>query len=425
MTASSRRRSPCVVRSPAPSAPPSSPARSSSARAQSLAPRLRTTTAALRRSSSSSDLAARSGYTLVDPACSASPESGSDLTFTCYAMTTAGGPFIVRTTLSPGDVVEFEILAEPGQSLDPTAPQPEPAADEAPGFDPLAYFDTLFSGDAAEIATLQTQTAAGSPAEAYALFQLAFAQTITSFGGQIETSHVYLTDDGVLLCVDAGLLCVRHRPRGRRRPARRLHRRRQRDRPPSRPAGPGGDRWPGHGTCPGRLPGGHRAATRSACMSSSRPRPTRPSSSPTPSTSTATATSPRSTGTRASVPSTARHGARVPRPRLPRRRPRRRAALPRVPPRRHTPLAVVLPVEPVTEPPTRLTIACPGRPVRSSTRPPPTRKASVTPETVRRKRAVAICAITTWAVWADYLERYVSSATVTVAPGSRRREPNN
>ena len=154
------------------------------------------------------DLAARSGYTLVDPACSASPESGSDLTFTCYAMTTEGGPFIARTTLSPGDVVEFEILAEPGQPLDPSAPPPEPAADEAAsGFDPLAYFDTLFSGDAAEIATLQAQTAPGSPAEAYALYQLAFAETIAAFGGQIETSYVYLTADGVLLCVTPGL-CV-------------------------------------------------------------------------------------------------------------------------------------------------------------------------------------------------------------------------
>ncbi len=151
------------------------------------------------------ELAARSGYTLVDPACSASPESGSELTFTCYAMTTEGGPFIVRTTLSAGDVVEFEILAEPGQTLDPAAPQPEPATDEAaPGFDPLAYFDALFSGDSAEIATLQTQTAAGSPAEAYALYQLAFADAIAAFGGQIETSHVYLTSDGVLLCVEPG-----------------------------------------------------------------------------------------------------------------------------------------------------------------------------------------------------------------------------
>ena len=151
------------------------------------------------------DLAAQSGYTLVDPVCSASPESGAELTFTCYAMTTQGGPFIVRTTLSPGDVAEFEILTAPGQSLDPAAPQPEPEADEAAtGFDPLAYFNALFSGDPAEIATLQAQTAAGSPAEAYALFQLAFAQSIAAFEGEVEPSHVYLTSDGVLLCVEPG-----------------------------------------------------------------------------------------------------------------------------------------------------------------------------------------------------------------------------
>jgi hypothetical protein len=151
------------------------------------------------------DLAARSGYTLVDPACSAAPDSGSDPTFTCYAMTTDGTPFIARTTLSAGDVVEFEIIAEPGQPPDPAAPQAEPSADQATsGFDPLTYFNTLFSGDAAEIATLQGPTAPGSPAEAYALYQLAFAETITEFGGEIETSHVYLTDDGVLLCVTPG-----------------------------------------------------------------------------------------------------------------------------------------------------------------------------------------------------------------------------
>ena len=148
-------------------------------------------------------LAERSGYTLVDPACSASPQSG-DLTFTCYAMTSAGGPLIARTTLSAGDVIEFEILAEPGRPADDAGAQPEPGADTAPAFDPLAYFDTLFSGDPTEIATLQSTTAEGSPAEAYALFQLAFAQAITLFGGDVEPSHVYLTEDGVLLCLMPG-----------------------------------------------------------------------------------------------------------------------------------------------------------------------------------------------------------------------------
>jgi hypothetical protein len=152
------------------------------------------------------DLAEEEGYTIIDPACSASPESGSDLTFTCYAMTTQGGPLIARTTLSAADVVEFEILARPGQPLDQTGPQDAPAGgDEATTeFDPLAYFSALFSADPAEIATLQPLTAPGSPAEAYALYQLAFAQTITAFGGDIEPSYVYLTPDGVLLCVTQG-----------------------------------------------------------------------------------------------------------------------------------------------------------------------------------------------------------------------------
>ena len=146
------------------------------------------------------ELAERSGYTLVDPACSASPD-GADLTFTCYAMTTAGGPFIARTTLSSGDVVEFEILAQPGESDDATVPPAEADEDTTTGFDPLAYFDTLFSADADQIATLQSMTATGSPAEAYALYQLAFAQSLAAFGGEVEPSHVYLTEDGVLVCV--------------------------------------------------------------------------------------------------------------------------------------------------------------------------------------------------------------------------------
>ena len=146
------------------------------------------------------ELAERSGYTLVDPACSASPD-GADLTFTCYAMTTAGGPFIARTTLSSGDVVEFEILAQPGESVDATVPPAEADEETTTGFDPLAYFDTLFSADADQIATLQSMTATGSPAEAYALYQLAFAQSLAAFGGEVEPSHVYLTEDGVLVCV--------------------------------------------------------------------------------------------------------------------------------------------------------------------------------------------------------------------------------
>jgi hypothetical protein len=147
------------------------------------------------------DLAARSGYTLVDPACSAAPEEGSDLTFTCYAMTMEGGPFIARTTMSAGDVVEFDIIAQPGQPFDATAPDAAPTGDAAGAFDPLAYFDALFSGDPAAVTTLQTLTAPGSPAEAYALYQLAFADTITAFGGEIEPSYLYLTADGVLLCL--------------------------------------------------------------------------------------------------------------------------------------------------------------------------------------------------------------------------------
>ena len=142
------------------------------------------------------------GYTLIDPACSTNPSEGTDLTYTCYAMTTLGEPFIARTTLSATDVVEFDIVAQPGQPLDPSATgSPAPAGGEP--FDALGYFDTLFSGDAERIATLQASTAPGSPAEAYAVFQIEFVQTLAEAGVEPSDASVYLTGDGVLICVQA------------------------------------------------------------------------------------------------------------------------------------------------------------------------------------------------------------------------------
>jgi hypothetical protein len=88
-----------------------------------------------------------------------------------------------------------------------TAPLGEGDDGDSQGFDALAYFDTLFSGDPDEVATLRGQTGTGSPAEAYVLYQLAFAETITFFGGEVEPSYVYLKPDGVLLCVTADV-CV-------------------------------------------------------------------------------------------------------------------------------------------------------------------------------------------------------------------------
>ena len=146
------------------------------------------------------DLAASLGYTLVDPACAttAAPDDGD--TYTCYAMTSADSALVATTTFAAGDVAEFEILIAPDQALDVAAPAPG-AVEETSGFEALAYFDALFSGDPAAIATLQTTTAPGSPAEAYALYQLAYAETIASFGGVIDPSYLYLTPEGVLVCV--------------------------------------------------------------------------------------------------------------------------------------------------------------------------------------------------------------------------------
>lgn len=138
------------------------------------------------------------GYTLVDPACSANPSEGTDLTYTCYAMTTLGEPFIARTTLTGTDVVEFVILARPGQPLDP--PATGGSGTNEP-FNALGYFDALFSGDPERIATLQPITAPDSPAEAYAMFQIEFAQTLIEAGGTPGDTSVYLTGDGVLICL--------------------------------------------------------------------------------------------------------------------------------------------------------------------------------------------------------------------------------
>ena len=100
-------------------------------------------------------LAASRGYTLSDPACNATPSTDDVDTYTCYALTASGEPFIARTTLGSTDVIEFEIVAEPTQSLGPTAPAdtatPDTAAstkpDAARSFDPLAYFAAVFSAE--------------------------------------------------------------------------------------------------------------------------------------------------------------------------------------------------------------------------------------------------------------------------------------
>lgn len=145
------------------------------------------------------------GYTLIDPACSATPSEGTDLTFTCYAMTTLGDAFIARTSLSGADVVEFEIIAQPGQPINPVATGGGEEGDAEPGsFNALGYFAALFSGDPEDIATLQQTTAPGSPAEAYAMYQIEFVQTQAEHDDRpINPVSVYLTSSGVLICVTA------------------------------------------------------------------------------------------------------------------------------------------------------------------------------------------------------------------------------
>ena len=157
-------------------------------------------------------LAASRGYTLSDPACNATPSADAVDTYTCYAITASGEPFIARTTLGSTDVIEFEIVAEPTQSLGPTAP-----ADTAPrtrrrapsprrrdSFDPLAYFAAVFSADADQMAGLPSQTLAGSPADAYLRYQTEFSETRAEYDATaVEPANVYLTPSGVRVCLTA------------------------------------------------------------------------------------------------------------------------------------------------------------------------------------------------------------------------------
>ena len=157
-------------------------------------------------------LAASRGYTLSDPACNATPSADAVDTYTCYAITASGEPFIARTTLGSTDVIEFEIVAEPTQSLGPAAPAdtatPDTATSTKPeaasSFDPLAYFDAVFSGDADQMAGLPSQTLAGSPADAYLRYQTEFSETRAEYDATaVEPANVYLTPSGIRVCLTA------------------------------------------------------------------------------------------------------------------------------------------------------------------------------------------------------------------------------
>jgi hypothetical protein len=144
--------------------------------------------------------AADQGYRLIDPVCVASDE---ELTYVCYALTADGGPLVAETTLD-GDVVSFDVIEDPGTAAEPNA---QPSAAEPAVFDPLSYFASLFSADLTQVDAVAPLAQAGSPAEAYALFQRQYLATLTAAGGTVERSYVYLTVDGVRVCV-SGDQCV-------------------------------------------------------------------------------------------------------------------------------------------------------------------------------------------------------------------------
>lgn len=161
-------------------------------------------------------LAGAKGHDLVDPACSPTATDGTLRTFTCYGLTASGLPFIARTTLGTSDVIEFEILADPGQSLlpstaDPTAeplPAPDVDVDTAPRFDALTYFADVFSGDLERLDAARALTAPQSPAEGYLTFQREFFGVLDQIGAEAAGTHLYLSSDGVLVCIAPGNDCV-------------------------------------------------------------------------------------------------------------------------------------------------------------------------------------------------------------------------
>jgi hypothetical protein len=128
--------------------------------------------------------------------------SDEEPTYVCYALT-EGGPLVAETTLD-SDVVAFDVIEDPGPAPEPNQ---EPAAAEPAVFDPLSYFAALFSADLDQVDAVASSTQAGSPAEAYAIFQRQYLATLTAAGGTVERSYVYLTVDGVRVCV-SGDQCV-------------------------------------------------------------------------------------------------------------------------------------------------------------------------------------------------------------------------
>ncbi len=153
-------------------------------------------------------LAESRGYTLTDPACAATPTADTDETYTCYGITGTGEAFIARTSLDQTDVIEFEILAEPTQTLGPSAPDEAGSTtttattEPTSAFDPLAYFAAMFSGDVNQQAALEPLTAPGSPADAYLRYQTEANETRGEYDvAPVEPANVYLTPHGVTVCL--------------------------------------------------------------------------------------------------------------------------------------------------------------------------------------------------------------------------------
>lgn len=159
-------------------------------------------------------LAGAKGHDLVDPACSPTATDGTSRTFTCYGLTASGLPFIARTTLGSSAVIEFEILADPGQPLlpatadtPPTSDDTDTDADTALRFDALTYFADIFSGNLERIDAARDITAAQSPAEGYLTFQGEFIAALDEMGAQAAPINVYLSGDGVLVCLESDNSC--------------------------------------------------------------------------------------------------------------------------------------------------------------------------------------------------------------------------
>jgi hypothetical protein len=150
------------------------------------------------------DVATGQGWELLEPVCVVTETA---LTYTCYARTGTDELLVATVDLS-GAEPDVTILSSPAppetsSPNDAVADEPNlgPAIAAEVTFDPLRFFDGLFSGDLTRLEEQAPWVQPGSPAATYLEYQRRNVATAMSNGVEIERSYVYLTPDTVRVCV--------------------------------------------------------------------------------------------------------------------------------------------------------------------------------------------------------------------------------